>query len=389
METFYSFASSIIGQSHLDKGSPLQDASKVYEDERCSVIVVSDGHGSENFPRSDRGSEFACTVAVEAVREFLAEVEPAQLRTDAVRDATISQLCKNILLRWNNAVLIDATREPFKEEEVVKVKENYRRAYLNGEAVVHAYGATLLLVVLTRNFFLAVRNGDGECVAMDAQGNFTTPVPKNDKNEASFVTSLCDEDAIEDFRYFYTEELPAAVMLCSDGVENSYVHLDELFSLYRNVCRKAAHESGPATKEEVVRALPVITARGSGDDVSIACCLNLAQLQELVPVLDQAAAKRREQLSTEKAVRQCRALEPVPTEESKVTTGASAPENTLGLVSPATADDFISATFPELQREDVSGTTSVAKKTVEVGTSVPLQCETFSSNDLAHHPPTE
>lgn len=439
MESFYSFACSVIGKSHLDRRMVLQDASNVYEDESCSVIVVSDGHGSENFPRSDRGSKIACTVAVEAVREFLADLEPARLRSDADRDDIVSQLCKNILWRWNKAVRTDADEDPFTEEEASEVKEKYRSAYLAGERVAHAYGATLLLAILTRDFFLALRNGDGECVTMDEQGHFATPVPGNDKNEASFVTSLCDEDAIEDFRYFYTEAIPVAVMLGSDGVENSYVHTEELFSLYRNVCRKAAREGGPATKKEVERALSVITARGSGDDVSVACCLNLVQLQAVLPALDQAAARRREQLTAEKAAKQHQACiqhvdadhavprtdndqhcneqraqisecsaqaddaiearqEELRTQKPQTVVSASPmmPESD-GTIAPKSAsvsagsapDDFQPPILPELRRINVSDTASVVKETAEVGMSGPIRKEkAASSNGLdSAHPP--
>lgn len=418
METFYSFACSAIGKNHLDCGTVLQDASTFYEDGRCSVIAVSDGHGSENFPRSDRGSKFACTAAVDAVREFLDGLEPAQLRPPAARDAAVIQLCKNILLRWNTAVMDDAGQNPFSEEEVAHVKEKYRAAYLAGERVVHAYGATLLLAILTPDFFLAIRNGDGECVAIDGEGELTAPIPGNDKNEASFVTSLCDEDAIEDFRYFYDETLPTAVMLGSDGVENSYVRLEDLFSLYRNICRKAAHEGGPATKEEVERALSIITARGSGDDVSIACCLDLPRLQTLAPVLDQAAAARQEQLAAEKASRQLRSLEqtaeakcsqlqeelrtpkqrfpfsllafaaprtsvpfPRPAEPAPLSLPIS--EDTVSMQAPPPAnmddDGFRSAEFPVVRRKELFNTAPVVKETEEAGPSDPA--------DGADHPP--
>ena len=406
MEAFYSFACSTIGKSHLDHGTVLQDASSFYEDDRCSVIAVSDGHGSENFPRSAQGSKYACAAAIEAVQDFLDRLEPTQLQPDAVRDAAVTQLCKNILLRWNIAVAEDAAQNPFTEEEVAAVKEKYRSAYLAGRRVNHAYGTTLLLAILTQDFFLAIRNGDGECVTMDEHGHFAAPVPANDKNEASFVTSLCDENAIEDFRYFYANQpLPIAVILGSDGVENSYVHQDELFSLYRNICRKAASEGGLIARENVERALPVITARGSGDDVSIACCLNIEKLQRMSPILEQAATQRREQLAAEKARRAAKrrqfqdtaidpshierqmpeqklsadALSPVKelepsdtfTPESASELGATAPARaasaTLG--SPVSAHDFKSMKLPVAQQEGASGIAVAANGTSDVGIS--------------------
>lgn len=304
MEQFYSFACSHIGSSHQKSGTVLQDASASFDRERYCLIAVSDGHGSANFTRSDRGAQFACQVTAEAVEAFMQDADLRALASPFRRDAVVTQLCKNILLRWSQAVARDCEAHPFTEQEVEKVQEKYRAAYLAGERQEHAYGATLQLALITEDFFLAIRNGDGQCVIVDEKGRFSAPVPENEKCEASFTTSLCDENAIEDFRYYYDNRVPCGVFLGSDGIENSYTGMEELFALYRNICRKAVSGGAEAASGQVAQALAVITERGSGDDVSIAGIFHMPALETLGPVLEADAQRRRLALEQAEQARQ-------------------------------------------------------------------------------------
>lgn len=280
MKDYYSFARTSIGFSHISSKKPCQDYSATFENDIASVIVVSDGHGSNNFTRSDQGSKFACDVAIDAVNKFLQSLNLNDLENEFLRDNIVSQLCKYILLRWNSLVDEDATNNPFTEEEVEKVTDKYKQRYLHGEAVEHAYGCTLILVIITQDFCLAIRNGDGQCVAVDREGCFTTPIPWNDNCEFNVTTSLCDSEAIDNFRYYYSTDLPAAIFAGSDGVDDSYTSVEELYNLYRNICLNALNDGPEAVAEQVEQLLPEITRRGSTDDVSIAGLINPTILRD-------------------------------------------------------------------------------------------------------------
>lgn len=309
MKDFYSFACTHLGFSHLSSKKPCQDFSLHLDEENWSAAIVSDGHGSANFTRSDRGSRFACEAARDAVGEFLREVDPEDLRNPASRDGVVLQLCKNILLRWNNRVDEDAAREPFTPEEVEKVADKYKARYLSGSAVEHAYGATLIIAIVTRDFFLAIRNGDGQCVAVDGDGVFSTPIPWNDNCEFNVTTSLCDHEAIDNFRYCYSEQLPAAVFVGSDGVDDSYTSVEELFHLYRSLCLKALDEGADTIGEYVAMLLPEITKRGSTDDVSISGLINVQTLDTARTAMEIARELRQMQLEEQKRQQQRRILE--------------------------------------------------------------------------------
>lgn len=308
MKDYYSFARTSIGFSHISSKKPCQDYSIQFQNDVASVIVVSDGHGSSNFTRSDRGSRFACEVTLEAVNEFLRDLNLNKLENDFLRDDVVTQLCKYILLRWNTRIEEDISNCPFTEEEVEKVADKYKARYLNGDAVEHAYGCTLIFGIITPDFFLAVRNGDGQCVTVNREGGFATPIPWNDNCEFNVTTSLCDQEAIENFRYYYSTNLPAAVFIGSDGVDDSYTSVEELYNLYRNVCLKALNDGVDGVADYVQQLLPEITKRGSTDDVSIAGLINPSILEETQTAMEIAIELRQMQLAEARREQQKRII---------------------------------------------------------------------------------
>lgn len=293
MTQYYSFAHSVLGYSHIASGKVCQDYSLHFCGDNAAVVVVSDGHGSANFTRSDRGSRFACEETLNAVTEFLEIVDPEQLDDIRVRDEIVLQLCKNIVLRWNQRVDLDFAAEPFTEREVEGVSDRYRDRYLNGQRYEHAYGATLIVAIVTKDYFLAIRNGDGQCVTVDHQGMFATPIPWNEDCEFNVTTSLCDENTIAAFRYCYSKDLPAAVFIGSDGVDDSYTSVEELYHLYRSICLKAVAEGPTEADRYIAELLPGITKRGSQDDVSVAGLLDASSLYGARETMEAIREERR------------------------------------------------------------------------------------------------
>ena len=75
MNTMYDFAFSVQGYNHIKSDKVCQDSSGHYSDDSMAVVVVADGHGSDNYPRTDRGSSFAVEAAITAIREFVKTAE--------------------------------------------------------------------------------------------------------------------------------------------------------------------------------------------------------------------------------------------------------------------------------------------------------------------------
>ena len=121
MNTTYDFAFSEQGYNHIKSDKVCQDSSGCYSDDSMAVVVVADGHGSDNYPRTDRGSSFAVEATITAVREFVKTVEESAIDISADSDSYLEQLAKNILANWYAAVDADLEKYPFSEEELSKV----------------------------------------------------------------------------------------------------------------------------------------------------------------------------------------------------------------------------------------------------------------------------
>lgn len=261
-----------IGQSHIKHGTVCQDSSLCYEGENFRLIAVSDGHGSSSFPRSERGSRAACRAALEACKAFAPWGVPED------REQGARRLCSDILARWTEIVLADYAAEPFSEEVLEGVSEKYREHYRCGRHVEHAYGATLIAALELEGKVLAIRCGDGECITIDGQGRFATPIPWNEKCDVNVTTSLCDRDAIDEFRWVWLEEYPAAIWMGTDGVDNSYSVPEDLEEFYANLSVTAMDGGADRVREKLEQFLPMLTQRCSQDDLSVAGLWNTAGL---------------------------------------------------------------------------------------------------------------
>ena len=270
MIAYQEFYSSKQGFNHLKVNKVCQDYSGSLVRDDVAIIAVADGHGSDNYPRTDRGSKFAISESLNAVAEFVETVKNNGIDLSDRTEEKLEQLAKNILGKWHVRVESDVACEPLTEEEIAKVSERYKVRYLSGRYNAKAYGTTLILVCITEAYWFGMHIGDGKCVAVSAQGEIFEPIPWDDDCQQNVTTSICDSDAIDEFRYYYSTELPIAVFAGSDGIDDSFPGAEELYELYRNVLMIAAEHGIEAVRQEMDEYLPSLSRRGSGDDVTMA-----------------------------------------------------------------------------------------------------------------------
>lgn len=270
MEHIIEFAHSVQGANHIKAGKECQDSSGCYSDELMSVIAVADGHGSDNYPRTKKGSTFAVNAALEAIKEFVRAVNQAGIDICAEQKDRFRDLALNILKQWHKSVDEDLANNPFQAEELEKVSESYQKRYLSGERCEKAYGTTLIAVCATADCWFGLHIGDGKCVAIDPRGQCFEPIPWDENCQANITTSICDSDAIDEFRFFCDRELPLGVFMGSDGIDDSYAGDAELYDLYRTILGLFAEHGKTVGVSEIKDFLPNISKNGSGDDASIA-----------------------------------------------------------------------------------------------------------------------
>lgn len=274
MGAFYHFACSEQGYNHIKINRVGQDASGELFWNDVTIIAVADGHGSDNYIRTDLGSKFAVHAALDAIQAFIVDARGCGIAFMDNADDCLAQISKNILAKWHTLVEDDVQAHPFRPDEMTKVSEKYKVRYASGRYNAKAYGTTLIAICKTDTFWFGIHIGDGKCVEIMPNGEIYEPIPWDKQCEQNITTSICDSDAIEEFRFACSTELPAAIFIGSDGIDDSYASSEELHELYRSILLIFSEYGESVGRDEVKNYLPKISRKGSGDDVSIAGLIN-------------------------------------------------------------------------------------------------------------------
>ena len=144
--------------------------------------------------------------------------------------------------------------------------------YEKGREVV-AYGCTLIAAVKTPNYWMAFQLGDGKYIAFHADGTWYEPIPWDSRCFLNITTSLCHEGS-ESFRYCYGNTDCPCLFIGSDGMDDSYMPLDKLAEFYGLVIRVVAENGVDYATEQLIKMMPIISEKGSHDDISIAFWLD-------------------------------------------------------------------------------------------------------------------
>ena len=279
-----SFNLSAQGASHIKKNKECQDESESYFDEKMAIAIVCDGHGGDDYMRSAVGSTLAAAVAKKNIINFLNAITKEQFW--AKPENNMKNLEASIINGWNEAIYMDFAQNPFTEAELSGISEKARKKYTQDVRIESAYGTTMIAVAMTKEFWFGIHIGDGKCVAVNPEGKFVQPIPWDPKCFLNATTSICDSDALERFRHFYSEKLPAAVFVGSDGIDDCFSNNEQLHNLYKTILYSFGTSEFENAKNDLRDYLPRLSAKGSGDDVSIAAMFDFDIVPELEVVKD-------------------------------------------------------------------------------------------------------
>ncbi|MDR0601467.1 MAG: protein phosphatase 2C domain-containing protein [Treponema sp.] len=321
---YKSFSATATGISHSKRGKGCEDFSLHYPPYQNKsgvplvLTVVADGHGDDNCFRSAKGAEFAATVTKDAVVEFVDRLKPRLMQIVKLKqwpskdifEKYIRDLVKHIIAEWHGKVEQDYTDNPVTAEELVHVEEKYQKRYTAGQDLHHAYGTTLIAAAITKNYWFGIHIGDGRFTALYKDGTFAQPVPWDERCYLNVTTSICDDDALESARIRYVPEsknLPVAVFLCSDGIDDNYpVEENEkhLYKLYRTIALTFAEDGFDSTCGQLKDLANSFATKGKGDDTSIAGIIDMEAVKTLAPLLRKQAEADDQKSAAEKAAKE-------------------------------------------------------------------------------------
>lgn len=262
-----------IGASHINKGVQCEDYSESYIDDHMAIAVISDGHGDKNCFRSALGAEIACNVSIEVLSNTLNK-EGALSELISSPDRVICEIEKSIIFHWNSRIKQDIIDNPFSETDLEGLDESVVTAIRAGNRLTKIYGCTLIAAVILDGFWFAIHVGDGKCVCVHRNGLYSQPVPWDDEGcVGNRSTSLCDTKAFEKFRYVYGTDVPVAVFVGSDGVDESFDDngINKCYYSLSSWIKNLSKDEYNAKADEL---LEKISHGGSGDDVSIGCIIS-------------------------------------------------------------------------------------------------------------------
>lgn len=294
------------GESHIATGKVCQDYSysKVYENGNA-IAIVCDGHGGKRYFRSDIGAKIAAEVTEHKVKTFIEEIGLSLFKNEPfTQHGTISeqitnhdfdktsnierafrQLFGSIIYEWNAEVLAHATQNPISELEKEGLEERWIKEFEDSLNLEKVYGCTLIVYAYTSDFWLAFQIGDGKCFACDSSGNWSEPIPWDERCFLNKTTSICDSGAIDEFRYCYEGDgqFPIAVILGSDGIDDSFGSEENQANFYVQILKSITKTNLDVTLSEIETTLPQLSKIGSQDDMSIAMVFDSDKVKSAIP----------------------------------------------------------------------------------------------------------
>ena len=294
------------GESHKATDKVCQDYSYSHIDENgLAIAVVCDGHGGKHYFRSDVGARFATEIIANNAKEFVnnidetlfvgqpftqqaaiqTEIDRQDFRKEKPIDVAFRQLFASIIGQWQQRIEQHAAENPLTDKENTQVEEQYRKEFQEGYKLEKIYGCTLMAYVSTPKYWFAFHLGDGKMISFDQDAQWKEPVLWDDRCFLNKTTSICDSDALNEFRYTYQGDggFPIAVFLGSDGMDDSFGEETNLVNFYVKVAKSLVTNGHDATFADIQDTLPVLSKRGSQDDMSVACVYDEKAMEEALP----------------------------------------------------------------------------------------------------------
>lgn len=256
---FIGYAVSVKGASHEESGLPCQDSARIHIAKDIAIAAVSDGHGSEKHFRSDAGSDMATRVAIRSIMDFTERNGGLDKMFRENAENAARRIAGNMIYSWNTEIDAHFSYAPFSDREHALSRKH------GGIPIESVYGATLIVAAVTGRGLFGLQIGDGTFAA-EEKNNMHFPMPEDERLVGNLTTSLCDNDAIGSFRWFYRAGTYNSVILSSDGLINSFKSSDDFLHFSKRIVKAVSSKSTDALTEHLAER----SKAGSRDDISVA-----------------------------------------------------------------------------------------------------------------------
>ena len=248
---FYPACFSSRGAAHIINGKPIQDAGRVAQSEKFTILAVADGHGGEAYDRSDVGSALLVDSAIDVLNEIFEE-HVATCSTDknhtdvpVISNLLAKNLFRHIRDVWRMRVLaharyvdpqadVESSCDLLSEEGVEPDTDSISivQKRLEQQALFNRYGTTLLCAVIYGKSIYCFQLGDGLIVIHDTTGIY--PVFEDLKVSNSTDSIVNDDcDSRVRFTHLRNGSLTLALYLMTDGITDSHEY-DRLALSFRS-----------------------------------------------------------------------------------------------------------------------------------------------------------
>jgi Protein phosphatase 2C len=263
------------GALHTQRGLPNQDAigwDQPRQNGLPVLLALSDGHGGASYFRSDAGSQIAVKVALAVGRELADQADAAPDLSSVKREAE-DRLLKRIVSEWLKQVAEHLQAHPITDEERESLHSTNPRALERLEKDERiAYGATLLLVIVTGRFLVFCQLGDGDILCIGPTGETQFVFRPGPDQVGEDTASLCMANA---WREFLVQVIPVQkkhpplILASTDGYSKSFVNTEAFCRIGGDYLEMIRNQGVGAVQTQIGKFLAEASQDGSGDDISL------------------------------------------------------------------------------------------------------------------------
>jgi serine/threonine protein phosphatase PrpC len=286
-------SASVRGAQHEREGRKNQDAVRLRAPASGAdalVIALADGHGSAQSFRSDRGSALATECALRQLRSFVRRNGP-EVPLSRIRRQLESKWPQAMLEEWHRLVREEVEAHPFSQLDFAPFPVAMPVAR-GGELPFHgylAYGATLVVALVTRRYIAYAQLGDGDILIVEADGRVSRPWPLDHALHANATVSLCSHHAVRQFRVRVVPiraGAPALILLSTDGYANCFEENEDFHRVGVDFLSYLRAYGPEFVREKLGTWLQDSSRDGSGDDITVGLAVRLNALRASLPVAE-------------------------------------------------------------------------------------------------------